>query len=63
MWANENWTRSWDGRHADVSVGQDYSKVPAQEFIDDILEFLLDDRYIRIGDRAVLAVLSSSPNG
>lgn len=56
MWANENWTRSWDGRHADVLVGQDYSKVPAQEFIDDILEFLLDDRYIRIGDRAVLAV-------
>ena len=41
MWANENWTRRWDGRSADILVGQDYSKVPAAEFIDDVMEFLL----------------------
>lgn len=56
MWANENWTRSWDGRDADVIMGQDYSAVPAEEFIDDILEFLLDRRYLRLNGKAVLAV-------
>lgn len=56
MWANENWTRRWDGRSEDVLIGQDYDKVPAEDFIDDVMEFLLDPRYIRIGGRAVLAV-------
>ncbi|WP_216452251.1 glycoside hydrolase family 99-like domain-containing protein [Arcanobacterium phocae] len=56
MWANENWTRSWDGRHSDVLVGQDYSTVPAEDFIKDILEFLADDRYVRVEGKAVLAV-------
>jgi lipopolysaccharide biosynthesis protein len=56
MWANENWTRRWDGRTSDVLIGQDYDVVPATEFIDDIMPFLLDDRYLRIDGRAVLAV-------
>ena len=56
MWANENWTRRWDGRSADVLVGQDYSKVPAADFIDDAMEFLLDPRYTRVDGKALLAV-------
>ncbi|PHP52406.1 glycoside hydrolase family 99-like domain-containing protein [Actinomyces ruminis] len=56
MWANENWTRRWDGRAADILVGQDYTKVPAETFIDDVMEFLLDSRYMRIDGKAVLAV-------
>lgn len=56
MWANENWTRRWDGRAADILIGQDYSKVPAQTFIDDVMEFLLDPRYMRIDGKALLAV-------
>ena len=56
MWANENWTRRWDGRASDVLIGQDYSKVPAEDFIDDVMEFLLDPRYMRIDGKAVLAV-------
>ncbi|USR79457.1 glycoside hydrolase family 99-like domain-containing protein [Arcanobacterium pinnipediorum] len=56
MWANENWTRSWDGRHSDILVGQDYSTVPAELFIEDIMEFLLDERYIRVDGKAVIAV-------
>ncbi|AWE41950.1 MULTISPECIES: glycoside hydrolase family 99-like domain-containing protein [unclassified Actinobaculum] len=56
MWANENWTRRWDGRSEDVLVGQDYSKVPAEDFIDDVMEFLLDPRYMRLDGKAVLAV-------
>lgn len=56
MWANENWTRRWDGRSQDVLIGQDYDRVPAENFIDDVMEFLLDPRYIRVDDKAVLAV-------
>lgn len=56
MWANENWTRRWDGRSEDILVGQDYDKVPAEDFIDDVMEFLLDHRYMRVEGKAVLAV-------
>lgn len=56
MWANENWTRRWDGRTSDVLMGQDYAEVPATEFIDDVLHFLADPRYLRVEGRPVLAV-------
>lgn len=56
MWANENWTRRWDGRTSDILMGQDYDRVPATEFIEDVLQFLADPRYLRINDRPVLAV-------
>ncbi|MCI2194027.1 MAG: glycoside hydrolase family 99-like domain-containing protein [Ancrocorticia sp.] len=56
MWANENWTRRWDGRSEDILIGQDYQKVPADDFIDDIAEFLKDPRYFRVDGKAVLAV-------
>jgi lipopolysaccharide biosynthesis protein len=56
MWANENWTRRWDGRSSDILMGQDYGRVPAIEFIDDVMEFLADPRYMRIGGKPVLAV-------
>lgn len=63
MWANENWTRRWDGRSRDVLVGQDYERVPAETFIDDVLEFLRDDRYIRVDGRPVLAVYRPAQMG
>jgi lipopolysaccharide biosynthesis protein len=56
MWANENWTRRWDGRERDVIIGQDYDSVPAEQFIEDVLPLLADPRYIRADGRAVLAV-------
>lgn len=56
MWANENFTRRWDGRVSDILIGQDYDRVPAVEFIEDVMEFLLDDRYMRIDGKAVLAI-------
>jgi len=56
MWANENWTRRWDGQQNDVLIGQHYDEVPAEDFIDDILDFLADPRYLRVNNRPVLAV-------
>lgn len=56
MWANENWTRSWDGNSSDVLLGQDYDEVPAERFIDDVAEFLADPRYLAVDGKKVLAV-------
>jgi lipopolysaccharide biosynthesis protein len=56
MWANENWTRRWDGEEDDVLLGQDYDAHPASQFMEDILEFLHDPRYLTIDGRKVVAV-------
>lgn len=56
MWANENWTRRWDGQDTDVLIAQRYDDVPAESFIEDVLPLLRDPRYMRVDDRPVLAV-------
>jgi lipopolysaccharide biosynthesis protein len=56
MWANENWTRRWDGRESDVLIGQDYDRVPASKFIEDVIPILCDPRYMRIEGRPLVAV-------
>jgi lipopolysaccharide biosynthesis protein len=56
MWANENWTRRWDGRDSDLLIGQDYANVPAEDFIEDALPFLADGRYMTIDGRKIIAV-------
>jgi lipopolysaccharide biosynthesis protein len=56
MWANENWTRRWDGRQDDLLIGQDYERVPSERFIEDLLPLLADHRYMTVGDRKIVAV-------
>jgi lipopolysaccharide biosynthesis protein len=56
MWANENWTRRWDGRESDVLIAQDYERVATEDFIDDILPFLADERYMTIDGRKIVAI-------
>ena len=56
MWANENWTRRWDGRESDVLIGQHYEEVPATAFIEDVLSILRDPRYMRIDGRPLVAI-------
>ena len=63
MWANENWTRRWDGRSSDILIGQDYDRVPAEAFIDDVMEVLRDDRYLRVDGKPLLAVYRPAQMG
>jgi lipopolysaccharide biosynthesis protein len=56
MWANENWTRRWDGSTNEVLIGQRYDEVPSWRFITDVLPILRDPRYLRIDGRALIAI-------
>lgn len=56
MWANENWTRRWDGSERDILIAQDYDEVPAEQFIDDVMDLLKDDRYLRLDGKPLIAV-------
>ena len=55
-WANENWTRRWDGRGDQVLIAQNYADDDAVRFLRDLLPALRDRRYVRVGGRPLLLV-------
>jgi hypothetical protein len=53
-WANENWTRRWDGQDNEVLIAQDYAEDDPGRFIDSIADALRDPRYIRVGGKPII---------
>ncbi len=51
MWANENWTRTWDGFDSEVLIKQDYREEDEDDFIADTLKYFRNDRYLSVDGR------------
>ena len=55
-WANENWTRRWDGQDQDVLIKQNYTDEDDEQFIIDIKKYVDDPRYIRVDEAPVIII-------
>ena len=55
-WANENWTRTWDGQEKDVLLAQTYDPDDAAALITDMSALLRRDNYIRIDGKPLLVI-------
>jgi lipopolysaccharide biosynthesis protein len=53
-WANENWTRTWDGGNSDILIGQDHSPEDDIAFCEALLPALRDPRYIKVEGRPLI---------
>jgi GT2 family glycosyltransferase len=56
IWANENWTRTWDGSNQDIILRQTYDDFYDQTMIDDFARHMIDPRYIRLNGRPLLII-------
>ena len=55
-WANENWTRRWDGRDNEILMGQSYSDAAMVGLADDVARYFRKDNYIRIDGKPLFLV-------
>ena len=56
LWANENWTRRWDGRENDVLIRQSYRREDEDAFIADTARYLGHRRYVRVAGRPLFMI-------
>jgi glycosyltransferase involved in cell wall biosynthesis len=55
-WANENWTRRWDGAEHQVLMQQDYSDEDDRDHIRSLIPVFQDPRYIRFEGKPIFLV-------
>jgi hypothetical protein len=59
-WANENWTRRWDGHDEEVLVAQEYGEEDDKKHIHWLVDAFQDERYIRVGGKPLFLVYRAS---
>jgi len=55
-WANENWTRTWDGQENDVLMEQIYTEDNNLEVIKDLARYFKSNNYIRVNGKPLILV-------
>lgn len=55
-WANEPWSRRWDGLDQEVLLPQAHDFEIDSHFLEDVLPLLRDPRYVRVGGAPLLLV-------
>ncbi|MEZ7228422.1 glycoside hydrolase family 99-like domain-containing protein [Alteromonas sp. DY56-G5] len=55
-WANENWTRRWDGSENDVLIAQEHSEQDNEDVFNDLNRYFADDRYIKVDGKPLIVV-------
>lgn len=56
MWANENWTRRWDGAEAEVLMEQRHTGETTEQLVDDFARHMRDPRYITADGRPIVII-------
>ncbi|RNJ62776.1 MAG: hypothetical protein EDM03_09020 [Porphyrobacter sp. IPPAS B-1204] len=59
-WANENWTRRWDGSESDILMEQSHSLEDHANVFRDLMRFFSDPRYTKIDGKPVIVVYRPS---
>lgn len=60
LWANENWTRTWDGLDNEVLIQQDYREEDELEFINDTARYMANSNYLTLDNRPVFIIYRAS---
>lgn len=59
-WANENWSRKWDGKNQDILIAQNYDNDFPLKFIRSVIPYLKDSRYITIDGKPILVIYNAN---
>lgn len=57
MWCNEEWTNEWsDGHNKKIIMKQELLDGDDEKFINDVIKYFKDDRYIKIDNKPILII-------
>jgi lipopolysaccharide biosynthesis protein len=55
-WANENWTRNWNGGDNQILLQQEYGFEDDKAHIEHLIPYFKDDRYIKVDGKPVFII-------
>ncbi len=56
LWANENWSKRWDGGDKDIIIAQQHSREDDLAFLRELVPLFRDDRYVKINGKPLLMI-------
>ena len=59
-WANEHWSKLWDGGNQELILKQELKDEDAERFFDDMLPYFKDSRYEKIDNKPILMIYRPS---